>query len=450
MLTHHWYPNCDVSQIAAYDQHKNARLHHSISDSDCQSNKNYPGAIHKVNCRQQGTRSLSFQHTTVILYRKSTATMHLFDLPLECFRHMMTFVTPLYGTRLHELLRLRLTSRVMDAEVLHILQTPGLHERAFSGVYFVPASYLDFAASFLNTRPFRQDPWDSNMSSILNHVVDEVISDGGLDLDDSARKIIMKELCHKIFQVKRWPCHSSSFSMLSYKPDMDWPDKVDSPELRELMFPRHMHFTDEVGPLSFVVLLANVLLGRQKTLELESIPALLTRKSSVFGTLLEVVIKSGELDLAATLLDTGVNVNDISLKVLENAIECDRKEMMGLIFSPKYALSRPTQTLPDRLNSHSRIQRGIQQAARWNYTESFLYLARTFDMSTMPRNASFAFEQACRHNNFRIARTLFDELGAVRPTDAWLVSLVPRILHCGHQDMVSFLLERGFTRKGEI
>jgi hypothetical protein len=375
--------------------------------------------------------------------------MQLLELPLDCFRYMMTLIAREFDFHEHvnEFLRLRLTCRTLDAEVLHALQTPAFFQykrkirTSQTAAFFkqpsvsvpsskervpLPSSYLDFFASYLNVRPHLQDPWNSNISSVVNHVVDALLSADGLDMNDEKRKTIMRDLCRHVFEMRHWKTNLHSFS--------------------ELLFPSsHINFSNATDSLDFNELLANVVLGRRTSLADQDISALMARKSIILGTLLQACIKSGQVVLVTSLLDTGVDVNDVSLEVLETAVESDKEEMLQLIFSPKYNLSRS-------VHLTSRIKKAIQTAVKNDRTEAMLYLSRTCDMSAIPKEIAFAFGHACCHNNFCIATVLLDELKAMGSSleEEQYQWILPQVVFYGHQNMVRFLLDQGVQYKANM
>jgi hypothetical protein len=289
------------------------------------------------------------------------------------------------------------------------------------------SGYLDFYASFLLLRPHAQEPWNANISSVLNYVVDALLSADGQDNNDETRDTIMRRLCHKVFEMKQWKCVQGALfftDALFPQPPSKYVDKTGSPE--------------------FNVLLAHVLLGWHTNLAEQDLPKMMARKSIVFGTLLQVSVMGGNVEQVASLLDTGIDVNDESLAILETAVASNNPRMLDLIFSGKYNLSRS-------MVSSGRIERAIQRAVKTDKTEAVLFFVRTCDVSAIPADILFAFGWACAHDNPVMAQALFDDIDAVKAYCAsgdkldWGLSLV---IFFGHENMVRFLLDRGFVCEG--
>ena len=371
--------------------------------------------------------------------------MQRLDLPLDWFRYMLALIARDFDIHehVHEFLRLRLVNRMLATEVLRTLQRPAFCQykrkvrtlepgpffkqcttsNCQSGKASVPMSsgYLDFYASFLLLRPHAQEPWNANISSLLNYVVDTLLLADGLEKNDETRVTVMRRLCHQVFEMKQWKAAQGAGCF------------TDS------LFPRPpSKYAGESESPDFNVLLANVLLGWRANLAEQDIPKLMARKSIVFGTLLQVSIMSGNVEQVTSLLDTGVDVNDESLAILETAVTSDNPKMLDLILS---------RSVPPP----ARIERAIYRAVRTDKTEAVLFLARKCDVSTTTKEILFAFGWACAHNNPVMARALFDDLDAVKAycaSEDKLDWVLPTVIFFGHENMVRFLLDRGFVCEG--
>lgn len=283
--------------------------------------------------------------------------------------------------------------------------------------------YPDFIASFLAERPHSQDPWNSNISSVLNHVIDGILLADGVEVNDNLRKRTMRALCRQVFEMKRW------------RVTLDW--------FSSELFPLpNFKFPDQTESLEFNVLLANVVLGRRTTLtDLEQdIPALMARKSIVMGTLLEACIISKQPELVSSLLATGVEVNDTSLEILEAAVQSNNTEIMRLIFSQQYSIS-----------SHT-LHTAIHQAVKSDCTQAVLYLLRPCDPPVIPKDDSYLwyiFHWACYHNNFPVVKFLIEELKWVDPKEIGRPrDLLKLTVYYGHKNMLRYLLDIGVTYEG--
>jgi hypothetical protein len=310
--------------------------------------------------------------------------MQLLDLPLDCFRYILSYVARDfdYHEHVHDFLCLRLTNRLMNAEVLRTLATPSFFKwrgnvrTLKTTTYFgapwlsypnpwerplpLTCGYPEFVASYLYQKPHLQTPWNANFSSFLNRVVDALLSADGRDTNHESRKTIMRQLCCHVFEMKQWKRNWWWFSgrLLEQHSNSN----------------PHLEMPTETESLEFNVLLANLLLGRRVALAEQNFTELKDRESCVFGTVLQTSIKSGQVDLVAALLDTGIDVKDISLRTLETAIECENHDMSRLLLSPKYnprnSVAKPT-----------RFQIATHQAIQSDRTEAVLFLGSMSSIS---------------------------------------------------------------------
>ncbi|KAF2688911.1 hypothetical protein K458DRAFT_154651 [Lentithecium fluviatile CBS 122367] len=206
-------------------------------------------------------------------------------------------------------------------------------------------SYVDFIASFIFIRPFLQDPWNANISSFLNHIIDELLRDGGLDINHPSREDLLHMLCHHVFEMNHWKRNTWWFTKtLNLGSD----------------------FSRQTETSKFNVTLASVLLGRRTTIRDIDVPALVQRKSIVLGTLLEACVKSGQVDLVTSMLDIGVDLDEDFHSALEMAAECPNADMLGTMFTPKYVFAC----------SGPRMKDCIKQAIENDRTKTTLYLLR--------------------------------------------------------------------------
>jgi hypothetical protein len=184
----------------------------------------------------------------------------------------------------------------------------------------VPSSYIDFIASFILSIPHVQKkPWNTNILSFLNHIIDALLLGDGLSSDEKRREALMRQFCHQVYEMQHWMYKSFCFSELASP-------RGDSAETAETF--------------EFNVLLTNVVLCRRTTLYGLQLASLMHRKSTLLGTLLGASVKSGQVDLIDCLLDTdGVDINHEDHSVLKMAAECANDGVLRTIFTPKYGLA---------------------------------------------------------------------------------------------------------------
>ncbi|KAF2678621.1 ankyrin [Lentithecium fluviatile CBS 122367] len=391
--------------------------------------------------------------------------MLLLDIPLDCFRYLIAFIARDfdYHENTFDFLSLRLINRTMNQEILRALVTPSFYQwdrdnwgvrtletgpffRRFRGSFPssrerlpFPSSYPEFVASFIESKPHVdvRTPWNTNVASVIHHIVDGILSEDGLSLNDTSRKGILNRLCRQFLEMREWRTRISWWAC----------------EIYETSRMAVMHFPEETDSMEFNMLLASIVLGRRTSfLGLEDIPGLLTskgdplttlmsRKSIVFGTLLEVCIKSGQIELVATLLNgVALDINDESFNALEMAVQSDNLDILHLLFS-RYDFTRPS---PEP----TRIERLMRQAVDNDRTDAALYMIQEFQLLE-PAHIQTWFLCAAMQNNFAFVEAIlamFSDnchiLARLKNGDSrWVLGPV---VFMGHQDMLRFLLDRGF------
>lgn len=331
--------------------------------------------------------------------------------------------------------KLTQAKETLNVEVMHSIETavrfctglkwdlstyPSSHESRCSRLP-LPSSYIDFIASFVSVRPFSQHSWNANISSFLNYVTDELLRQEGHDSDDELRKTVMRELCHHLFQMKHW------------KQQPYW--------FMKLVFPGS-EISNQTETLDINVVLASIILGRRTTFQDLDVSALVRRKSSIFGTLLDACVKGGQTDLVGHLLDNGiVDVNDENHSAIEIAAECPNADMLRTIFTPKYGLHPP----------QARMKKCIIQAINNDCTEAALYLLRNCDSSIMRETyPGDALRDACYHGHLAIVKCLVEELqvsNVPERTNDYHHWMVQHVAFYGHQHILRYLFEKGAERE---
>jgi len=302
----------------------------------------------------------------------------------------------------------------------------------------LPSSWPDFVASFLELRPHAplHTPWNTNISSVIHHTVDSILSEDGVGFDDLSRRGVLGSLCRQVLEMQQWRTLPGKWAVYLY------PTKFFD-----------FHFPDAMESSAFEILLANILLGRRTSfLGIENTAGLLdcktsplkmlaARKSIIFGTLLEVCIKSGQIGLVNTLLDDAdLDIQDESLNALEMAVQSDNFEVLSLLLS-RYDFTRQSH----EKGEFSRIEKLMTQAVDNERTDAALYIFRECELSHNPMAKKW-LGYAAMHNNFPLVEGMlkyFDidpSFSAMARDYDWIPAVA--ILY-GHQDMVRLLLSHG-------
>jgi hypothetical protein len=295
--------------------------------------------------------------------------------------------------------------------------------------------YVDFIAAFICIKPHSLSDWDSNrpsilephseptwdadLSSVLNRVVEAILMEDGLVSDLRLRKQMIRCLFRNLAEMKHW------------KQQPNW--------FHTVLFPREKTLWDAQS-FEFDLFLAKVLLGRAAPLYSRDEQIINeTRRSLIFGTVLEASIKSGQTRVIEFYLHNGVDVIDPSQRTLQIATECTNPEMLKLLLRPDLHLERPAFLA-------GQIQDAIQIATANDRTEAALSLIRychDYSDLTLRSCAADVFWTACQHSNFDIVTCLVDELNAVdvkHIASVYAPSLVQRVIFFGHLDMLRYLL----------
>jgi hypothetical protein len=225
----------------------------------------------------------------------------------------------------------------------------------------------------------------------------------------------------------------------------------------------YVELPEETGTLEFNVLLASLLLGRRERLAGQDVRELMNRKSCVFGTLLEASIQGGHIDLAGSLLDFGVDLNDGSHRAVEAAVECENPEMLRLILSPKYNVRDAGGTFQQymlRSIQHGRTEAAVFLVSRCVnpallndpvLLDSSMDLtpARNWDALLVAIAARGWIVEAASCNNFVLATAFIDSVPRALSMETRGISPLCCAIFHGHQQMVRFLLDRGLTCRPE-
>lgn len=144
----------------------------------------------------------------------------------------------------------------------------------------------DFMAAYLLRRPHKQSPWNANISSMLNKLVDEVLTIDGLSLDAPVRRSHLLALSQAVRQQNN---HQTVIPRL-FPPE----DKV-----------------PEDLPCEYLLLLAQIITGRP-VLQCDSsrrlVDSNLKIRPYILGTLLNSAIWGHQYDLVRYVLHKEIEV----------------------------------------------------------------------------------------------------------------------------------------------
>ncbi|CAJ2505921.1 Uu.00g000510.m01.CDS01 [Anthostomella pinea] len=271
--------------------------------------------------------------------------MYLLDLPLECFRCILSEV--ILDVGFQQCLTLRLVNGLFDREVMiaignaKLLETfPAVADKSICShpLFTRYPGYVDFLGSYLLCQPRPQEPWNATIPALLNRVVDEVMAEEGLDVDHPSRAEFLRPLCRDAVE-------KSGFEAL--------------PRFcTQSLFRRGIDVGTE--DLSIIVFLAKLLLGRGQNSD-ANIKTWSMRRSRVFGTLLGVASQSGRIDLIRAILKDGpaipgespeVQVNG-ALGALVGAVEGRQEGTLRALLEPEF------RTLRSRREMASALMRSI-------------------------------------------------------------------------------------------
>jgi ankyrin repeat protein len=286
----------------------------------------------------------------------------------------------------------------------------------------LPSGYPEFIAScMLQSIPTtQQEPWNANVLSFLHRIVDELLTEDGVSLDDNERReALMRPLCQHVFELKHWKTCPWWFS--------------------DLVSPS-AYFSETTSTLEFNVMLANILLCRRTTLEDVDLASLMTEKSAIFGTLLDVSVKSDQGPLVALLLDNpSLDVKDSLLSQLHTAIRCADTHLLKTLLGPGYALYLPEE----------QMKTCIMQAIIESRTETAIYLLSA--NKQVAKSLGYELLQAaCYHGNLAVVKALVDDFQLV----GWKVFVAPfehyplqYIAFHGHIHILRYFFDKGVERE---
>ncbi|KAI1337615.1 ankyrin repeat-containing domain protein [Xylariaceae sp. FL0016] len=249
----------------------------------------------------------------------------LLDLPLELIRPIIRNV--LTTTELRDSIRIREINKLFDDEVMVVIESEKLlraskggrlHKRTTGGIARLLQS--EFMASYILRRPHKQSPWNANISSMLNAVLDDVLTRENTPLDAPIRRDYLLRLCCVARQKAR---HLSVVPFLFMSRET-W---------------------QSIEPFDYVLLQAHIITG-QPVLErpdaLQVIGDNLRTNAYVLGTFLNNAIWGRQYDLARYILAKSSERGDNRYasasfhEALPAAIINDDIKMVELLFEPAW------------------------------------------------------------------------------------------------------------------
>ncbi|KAI1410465.1 ankyrin [Hypoxylon sp. FL1857] len=149
-------------------------------------------------------------------------------------------------------------------------------------------------------------------------------------------------------------------------------------------------------------------------------------RSSLFGSLFGVAVKSGQVDLVVHLLGTGLDINDEFHEAIEMASQRDQPDMLALLFRQVCGILRPG----------PRISRCIYKAIQIGHVASALFLIDVVEQQVSHWETAGVFAAAC-YSYVEVVKALMDR--GVRPDPLALRAAAMN----GDVSMAKFLVAAG-------
>lgn len=319
--------------------------------------------------------------------------------------------------------RSRLTwSGLFDRETIRAYATTKLLYLDHSDLVWGPKMSPDFVARYLLDRPHTENtPTNSNSSTLINHVVDELLEYGDRAETELLRYEYMKTLCHSISR------QNGSIRIVS------------------AIFPQTPHPVSSVEH-RYHIFMAAIYLGKDSVVQhmLEDEQLDLEVKSEFFGTSLHAAVEMRKHDLVRTLLQRGANVNmEISFPQvlpLDVAIKNQDEESVRLLLEPQYG----------HLTSGKAFERAIERSFDTNQPRlaHLLFEHMSDKLSECRYLLSEGLRTACRRGLVEIVQLLLDHGGDVNEyltCDRTCIrpSLLEQAIWTGQEEVMHLLLARG-------
>ncbi|KAI1770953.1 ankyrin repeat-containing domain protein [Hypoxylon cercidicola] len=386
----------------------------------------------------------------------------LLDLPPELFRPIIQDVIGYYwyiGTpwstkkskivsrvKLHEAVSLRLVNKVFDLEVMwditsrrllnpEVWHMPRwcricrLHWHQDSSWTWKDSSW--FEARYLLTQPRSRGAWNENITSLLNHLVDEVGRQECRVLPESDRYRYLHDLCQAL-----WP-RDANWRAGRHHGMLPW------------LYPAFSPITSQ--PIEFLVAAAQIILGMNGPVLrfLDSCGRdTLAAQDEVFGTLLQVAIRARRHEVVRRILDRGVDVNHECHRALETAIDDVGNDysIAEIILEPAYGYS-----------VHDlRFEKCVVKSIEARQTRMANFLLDKAGGDRLNYVAHDGLRHACCNGDIALVRSLLDRYPDIdiNSTSFWQsrqTSVAPLTLaiKSGNRELLQLLLEKGANPWGD-
>lgn len=288
-----------------------------------------------------------------------------------------------------------------------------------------------FEARYLLSQPRSQGDWSENITSLLNHLVDEVGRQEGRVISESDRYQYLQRLCQAL-----WP-KDANWRSGRHHGMLPW------------LYPAFSPITSQ--PIEFLVAAAQIILGKDESalhfLDTCSTDTL-SAQDEVFGTLLQVAIRARRHEAVRRILDRGgVDVNDECHRALETAIEAGGSDysVAEIVLEPRYSYS-----VRD-LRFEKCVIKAIE--ARQSRMANFLLDKAAGPLDYLAHNG---LRHACTNGDIALVRSLLDRYPDVdiNSTYFWQsrqTSLAPLTLaiKSGNRELVQLLLEKDANPWGD-
>ncbi|XXH01974.1 hypothetical protein Hte_008337 [Hypoxylon texense] len=288
-----------------------------------------------------------------------------------------------------------------------------------------------FEARYLLSQPRSRGEWNENITSLLNHLVDEVGRQECRILPESDRYRYLHSLCQAL-----WPR------------DADWRSGRHHGMLPWL-YPAFSPITSQ--PIEFLVAAAQTILGMDDPV-LRFLDACssdtLAAQDEVFGTLLQVAIRARRHDVVRRILDRGVDVNHECHRALETAIDGVENDysIAEIILEPAYGYS-----------VHDlRFEKCVIKSIEARQTRLANFLLDNAGGNRLNYVAHDGLRHACCNGDIELVRSLLDRYPDIdiNSTYFWQsrqTSLAPLTLaiKSGNRELVQLLLDKDANPWGD-
>ncbi|KAL0936962.1 uncharacterized protein CTRU02_209178 [Colletotrichum truncatum] len=313
----------------------------------------------------------------------------LLDLPLECLRHIFAMVVKYdenSETNLRDAVSLLRVSKIFEAEIMRAISVTKLLRRmrknpevAILRVYArrtlvsqscrsIPEGFASsFLARYIIFRPQEYLPWDANLVTVINSIVDAAIRKDDLDMDVKQRFRYTRDICRHAISPQ--PSSDSPISengmwvlFEPYLQSMLFPHKqaVIQESLESLILPAKIYLKDpgvdnmifslvlSKGPKALSTFRSTTPTSPENNAEK---PQKLARRKPLLGSLLDAAIRSGNKNLAAFLIKYEVDISREKPPTVVGVKVTKRKRYYDQYFYRLAVECKDIETLTDLLES---------------------------------------------------------------------------------------------------